>query len=153
MAKNVIVTYTDDLSGETSADVVSQSFKLPNFVTDETDSTIDFVVEKWSFDATDESAVTFVRDIQKAVAKYRKNDAVLVKTVGSGDSTNASDYTEAMDKRDFAKSKGLKVSERGRISADVEKAYATAIANGEWVAFQNAPKSDEDNGETTTDEQ
>lgn len=151
MAKETLVILTDDITGEKGDNVESFSVKIPNYVLDESDGSMELIVERWTFDGVPSSQKQFLDDLHRNMKKYRTNKNVAVKTVGSGDGSTSGEYTEAMDKRDFAKANKLNVSERGRISADITEKYNKAIADGSWVKFQNAPKTDAENGENDTD--
>lgn len=156
MAKRTIVLLTDDITGEEAENVDSYTFKVPNFVIDEESGEMDVVYERVSFDATPETAKQFLTDLRKGIQrKYLDKDAVIVKAVQTSDGSGNVE-TEASDMRDFARSEqgkalGLKVNERGRVSADVQEAYRKAVANGDWPPF-GSKKNGETDSETPDSE-
>lgn len=117
MAVRTTVTRICDLTGAENEDVTEYAFRIPTV-----DSDGELVVTKISFDATPDAARQFVTDLNKGMAKYLKNDALKVKTVGdaNGDST---DQTHI---REWARTNGYKVADRGRIPAEVMSAFNAA---------------------------
>jgi hypothetical protein len=108
VASRTIVEVTDDLDGSKA------------------DETIQFTIDGTNFEI--DLSTAHAKDLRDALEPYMKAGR---KTRGkrdgrrrAGSAMRGGDSTAAI--RDWAKKHGLKVSDRGRISADVEDAYNAA---------------------------
>ena len=110
MAKQTTVTITDDLDGSTNAKEVSFSLDGRN----------------WVIDLSAKNRAALEKALKPYIAKATEQGrgSRRGKTVRS--SSRAKSRTDLASVRDWAKNNGHQVSDRGRISADVLKAYDTA---------------------------
>lgn len=114
MATYTTVTRVCDLTGAETEDVTNYAFRIP-----QVDSDGDIVTAKVTFDATPDAARDFVNALNKGIARFMKNDAIVVKVVGDA-SGDATDQTHI---REWARENGFTISERGRIPAKVMEAF------------------------------
>jgi nucleoid-associated protein Lsr2 len=107
VASRTIVEVTDDLDGSKA------------------DETIQFTIDGTSFEI--DLSTAHAKDLRNALEPYMKAGR---KTGGRRDGRRAGSVTRDHDQiaaiRDWAKTHGLKVSDRGRISAEVQEAYNAA---------------------------
>jgi hypothetical protein len=145
MATRTIVLRTDDITGVESEKVDSVTLKLP-VLDDEGD--ISYV--KVSFDAEPETVKGFMESLYKGIqTKYLNKSGVVVKAVSSGDSNEAN---ENADMRAFAKARNLKVADRGRIAADIQKQYRDEVAAGTWESdYTRSQQEESDNSDSEQD--
>ncbi len=112
MAQRQVVVFTDDMSGEEYAQGKGETV---TFGLDGTDYEIDLA--KKNADGLRKAVATYVEHARRAKATRGSR--------GTGKATTRDrEQTQAI--RDWAKSQGLKVSDRGRISAEVEAAFEAA---------------------------
>src|SRR5919107_6309331 len=109
MAKQTTVTITDDLDGSNNAKEVSFSLDGKNWVID--------------LNAKNRAALEKALKPYIAAATEQKAPGRRSKTARSTSRSKSADLAAV---RDWAKSNGYQVSDRGRLSADVQQAYAAA---------------------------
>jgi len=107
MSRSVSVIITDDLDGSENAETVSFSFRGVNYEVD---------LGKKNQAKLEKALAAFIEAGRKAPAGGRRRPA-------SGAGGPSADRTAV---RAWARTAGLKVSERGRISADVIRRYEEA---------------------------
>jgi hypothetical protein len=107
VASRTIVEVTDDLDGSKA------------------DETIHFALEGVEFEI--DLSKAHAEDLRGALDPYMKAGRKTgAKRDGRRRNSSGTDKDQIKAVRDWAKGKGLKVSERGRISADVQDAYNKA---------------------------
>lgn len=108
MAQKVNIILVDDLDGT------------------EADETVTFGLDgtTYEIDLTDSNAAALREALSGYVGHARKVTGGARRGRKAAGSSNAGSNTK--DVRDWAKSQGMEVSERGRISADVQQAYDAA---------------------------
>lgn len=106
MAQKVNIVLVDDLDGTEATETVT--FGLDG--------------SSYEIDLNDANAAALREALSGYVGHARKNSggSRRRKSAGSSSSSNTKDV------REWAKSQGMEVSERGRISADVQQAYDAA---------------------------
>jgi hypothetical protein len=109
MAQKVNIVLVDDLDGTEATETVS--FALDG--------------SSYEIDLNDANAAALREALGGYVGHARKvaGGARRTRRSGSGSSSSSSN---TKDVREWAKSQGMEVSERGRISADVQQAYDAA---------------------------
>jgi hypothetical protein len=107
MAKQTTVTITDDLDGSTNAKEVS--FSLDR--------------KTWVIDLSAKNRAALEKALKPYIAKATEQGRSNRRGKTSRSSSRAKARTDLAAVRQWAKSNGHKVSDRGRISADVLKAY------------------------------
>jgi hypothetical protein len=107
MAQKVNIVLVDDLDGSEAAETVS-------FALDGT---------SYEIDLNDANAAALREALSGYVGHARKGSGGTRRRKSAGSSSSSSN---TKDVREWAKSQGMEVSERGRISADVQQAYDAA---------------------------
>ena len=107
MAQKVNIVLVDDLDGTEATETVT--FGLDG-------STYEIDLNDANASALREALSGYVGHARKSTGGSRRTR----RSAGSASSTNTKDV------REWAKSQGMDVSERGRISADIQKAYDAA---------------------------
>ncbi len=107
MAKKVQVVYVDDLDNSVAAD-----------------ETVAFGLDGKSY--TIDLSAAHAAQLRDALAIYVAHGEVVGRASRAGRRSARSAGPSAGEIRDWAKSQGLEVSERGRISAEVRAAYEAA---------------------------
>ena len=107
MAQKVNIVLVDDLDGTEATETVT--FGL--------DGT------SYEIDLNDANAAALREALSGYVGHARKSSGGSRRRKSAGSSTSSSN---TKDVREWAKSQGMEVSERGRISADVQQAYDAA---------------------------
>lgn len=110
MAQKVNIVLVDDLDGTEATETVS--FGL--------DGTT------YEIDLNDANAAALREALSGYVGHARKVAGGGRRTRRSSGGSSASSSSNTKDVREWAKSQGMEVSERGRISADVQQAYDAA---------------------------
>ena len=110
MAKQTTVTITDDLDGSTNAKEVS--FSLNG--------------RSWVIDLSAKNRAALEKALKPYIAKATEQGQRSRRGKAVRSSSRAKSRTDLAAVRDWAKNNGHQVSDRGRISADVLKAYDTA---------------------------
>ena len=110
MAKQTTVTITDDLDGSTNAKEVS--FSLDG--------------RSWVIDLSAKNRAALEKALKPYIAKATEQGRGSRRGKAVRSSSRAKSRTDLAAVRDWAKNNGHQVSDRGRISADVLKAYDTA---------------------------
>ena len=110
MAKQTTVTITDDLDGSTNAKEVS--FSLDG--------------RSWVIDLSAKNRAALEKALKPYIAKATEQGRGSRRGKALRSSSRAKSRTDLAAVRDWAKSNGHQVSDRGRISADVLKSYDTA---------------------------
>lgn len=110
MAKQTTVTITDDLDGSTNAKEVS--FSLNG--------------RSWVIDLSAKNRAALEKALKPYIAKATEQGRASRRGKAVRSSSRANSRTDLAAVRDWAKNNGHQVSDRGRISADVLKAYDTA---------------------------
>ena len=110
MAQKVNIVLVDDLDGTEATETVSFGLDGTNYEIDLNDANASALREAIS------GYVGHARKVTGGTRRGRKSSA--------GSSSNNSSNTK--DVREWAKAQGMEVSERGRISADVQQAYDAA---------------------------
>ncbi|WP_372412210.1 Lsr2 family protein [Streptomyces luteireticuli] len=110
MAKQVVTTFTDDLTGEATEDVATHTFVL-----DGKEYEIDLNAK--NFSTLFEVLRPYVRNGRRVKGKGQTRPA------GRG-SLNRSDETAKI--RAWAKENGYSVNDRGRVPAEIREAYEKA---------------------------
>ena len=110
MAKQTTVTITDDLDGSTNAKEVS--FSLNG--------------RSWVIDLSAKNRAALEKALKPYIAKATEEGRGSRRGKAVRSSSRAKSRTDLAAVRDWAKSNGHQVSDRGRISADVLKAYDAA---------------------------
>lgn len=110
MAQKVNIVLVDDLDGTEATETVS--FGL--------DGTT------YEIDLNDANAAALREALSGYVGHARKVTGGGRRTRRSSGGSSASSSSNTKDVREWAKSQGMEVSERGRISADVQQAYDAA---------------------------
>lgn len=113
MASKTIVSYVDDLDG------VSEAARTVNFSLDGVSYEIDLSEEH--FDEMFGALNPYVQAARKTGG--RRGAASSAKPRGGRGSTNTQEI------RDWAKSQGLEVSDRGRVSASIREQYEKQLVN------------------------
>ncbi|GAA5116074.1 Lsr2 family protein [Alloalcanivorax gelatiniphagus] len=111
MAQKVNIVLVDDLDGTEATETVSFGLDGTNYEIDLNDDNASALREALS------GYVGHARKVTGGGAR-RARKATTGSSSGSGSNTK--------DVREWAKSQGMEVSERGRISADVQQAYDAA---------------------------
>lgn len=128
MAKKIVETLIDDVTGAEGEDVQEFSVPLPVYDDNGTLTTLTY-----RFDASPETQTRVREAVRKAEEKYVRDLAKSLKFVtdkvqpvksrnGSSNSTPA-DRARSQAIREWAKKSGMTVAERGRIPNDVVEAY------------------------------
>lgn len=112
MAQKVNIVLVDDLDGTEATETVT--FGLDG-------STYEIDLSDGNAAALREALSGYVGHARKVTGGGARRSR---KSAGSGASSSSSSNTK--DVREWAKSQGMDVSERGRISADVQQAYDAA---------------------------
>lgn len=110
MAQKVNIVLVDDLDGTEATETVS--FGL--------DGTT------YEIDLNDANAASLREALSGYVGHARKVTGGGRRTRRSSGSSSSSSSSNTKDVREWAKAQGMEVSERGRISADVQQAYDAA---------------------------
>lgn len=112
VAKRVVVTMVDDLDNDSPAD-----------------ETVEFSIDGVSYeiDLTSGHAAELRECLQKWIPHARKVDARKAANDAARRSRPSSSRDRSASIREWAKSAGYVISERGRIATDVRKAYENAI--------------------------
>jgi hypothetical protein len=110
MAKQTTVTITDDLDGSTNAKEVS--FSLDR--------------KTWVIDLSAKNRAALEKALKPYIAKATEQRGANRRGKSTRSSFRSKPRTDLAAVREWAKSNGHKVSDRGRISADVLKAYDSA---------------------------
>jgi hypothetical protein len=110
MAKQTTVTITDDLDGSTNAKEVSFSLNGQNYLID--------------LSAKNQAALE--KALKPYIAKATEQGRRSSRGKTGRSSSRAKSNTNLTAVREWAKNNGYQVSDRGRISADVLKAYEAA---------------------------
>ena len=111
MAQKVNIVLVDDLDGTEATETVSFGLDGTTYEIDLNDS---------NAAALREALSGYVGHARKVTGGGRRAR----RSAGGSSSTSSSSNTK--DVREWAKSQGMEVSERGRISADVQQAYDAA---------------------------
>ncbi|MCW2832110.1 MAG: lsr2 [Nocardioides sp.] len=111
MAQKVSIVLVDDLDGSEADETVTFGLDGTTYEIDLTQRNADALREALS------GYVGHARKVTGGSRRGRKSSG------SSGGSTSASN---TKDVREWARSQGMEVSERGRISADVQQAYDSA---------------------------
>ena len=106
VASKVIVEVTDDLDGSRA------------------DETIKFTIDNTSYEI--DLSKTHAQELRGALEPYMKAGRKTGKRDGRRRSAGASDKDQVRAMREWAKEHGMKVSDRGRVSAEVQEAYNAA---------------------------
>lgn len=109
MAQKVNIILVDDLDGSEATETVSFGLDGTSYEIDLNDS---------NAAALREALSGYVGHARKVVGGTRRGRRTSSGSAGSASNTK--------DVREWAKSQGMEVSERGRISADVQQAYDAA---------------------------
>ncbi|MDQ2710334.1 MAG: Lsr2 family protein [Actinomycetota bacterium] len=109
MAKQTNVTVTDDLDGSANAKEVAFSFNG----------------ESWTIDLNAKNRAALEKALKPYIAKATKQGRRRAVS-SSRKATGPASRTDLAAVRDWAKSNGHQVSNRGRISATVQQAYDAA---------------------------
>ena len=110
MAKQTTVTITDDLDGSTNAKEVS--FSLNG--------------RSWLIDLSAKNRAALEKALKPYIAKATEQSRRSSRGKAVRPSSRAKSRTNLAAVREWAKNNGHQVSDRGRISADVLKAYDAA---------------------------
>lgn len=110
MAKNTTVTITDDLDGSTNAKEVS--FSLNG--------------RSWMIDLSAKNRAALEKALKPYIAKATEQGRQSRRGKAARSSSSAKSRTDLAAVREWAKSNGHQVSDRGRISVDVLTAYDAA---------------------------
>ena len=108
MAQKVNIVLVDDLDGSEASETVT--FGLDG--------------STYEIDLNDANAAALREALAGFLGHARKTTGGSRRTRRSSGSTSSSSHTK--DVREWAKAQGMEVSERGRISADVQQAYDAA---------------------------
>lgn len=108
MAQKVNIVLVDDLDGTEATETVSFGLDGSNYEIDLNDA---------NAAALREALSGYVGHARKVTGGGRR---------GARKSASSSSSSNTKDVREWAKSQGMEVSERGRISADVQQAYDAA---------------------------
>lgn len=108
MAKKIQVILTDDLDGSSAVETVYFSLDGTNY----------------SIDLSSENAA----ELRGALAKYIAAGARVKNEPARKAGRKVTGGASAMDIRSWAQSQGMKVSARGRVSAEIRAAYEAAHA-------------------------
>lgn len=111
MAQKVNIVLVDDLDGTEATETVSFGLDGTTYEIDLTDANAAALREALS------GYVGHARKVTGGGRRTRRS---------SGGSSSSSSSSNTKDVREWAKSQGMEVSERGRISADVQQAYDAA---------------------------
>ncbi len=113
MAQKVVVQLVDDLDGTA--------------IEDGTGSTVSFAIDGTSYeiDLSDRNAAEF-RDVLAPYLKAGRRVGGRRSTAGRSSSGSSPAASEAAAIREWAHAQGMKVSQRGRVGADVVDAYRNA---------------------------
>lgn len=110
MAQKVNIVLVDDLDGTEATETVSFGLDGTTYEIDLNDA---------NASALREALSGYVGHARKVTGGSRRG-----RKASNGSSSNAGSNTK--DVREWAKAQGMEVSERGRISADVQQAYDSA---------------------------
>ncbi|MFJ9822326.1 Lsr2 family protein [Streptomyces sp. NPDC101151] len=110
MAQRIVTVYTDDLTGEQGADVALHTFSLDGIAYE-----IDLGIE--SHQKLLDALSPFLRAGRKTKAGRRRSPSR---------PAPASNETDTMKVREWARSKGLRINDRGRVPGDILKEYQAA---------------------------
>ncbi|WP_270889255.1 histone-like nucleoid-structuring protein Lsr2 [Pedococcus sp. 5OH_020] len=110
MAKQTTVTITDDLDGSANAKEVS--FSLDG--------------KAWVIDLGAKNRAALEKALKPYIAKATEQSSRSGRGKAARPSTRRTSRTDLAAVREWAKNNGHAVSDRGRISADVQKAYDAA---------------------------
>ena len=110
MAKQTTVSITDDLDGSTNAKEVS--FSLNG--------------RTWVIDLSAKNRAALEKALKPYIAKATEQSRRNRRGKAVRSSARSKTRTDLSTVRDWAKANGHKVSDRGRISAEVQKAYDAA---------------------------
>lgn len=110
MAKQTTVTITDDLDGSANAKEVS--FSLDG--------------RSWVIDLSAKNRAALEKALKPYIAKATEQRGAGRRSKSTGSSSRSKPRTDLAAVREWAKANGHKVSDRGRISADVVAAYDSA---------------------------
>ncbi|WP_270888931.1 histone-like nucleoid-structuring protein Lsr2 [Pedococcus sp. 5OH_020] len=110
MAKQTTVTITDDLDGSANAKEVS--FSLNG--------------KTWVIDLSAKNRVALEKALKPYIAKATEQGGRNRRGRTTRSSSRSKSRTDLAAVREWAKNNGHQVSDRGRISADVQKAYDVA---------------------------
>jgi hypothetical protein len=110
MAKQTTVTITDDLDGSANAKEVS--FSLNG--------------KTWVIDLSAKNRAALEKALKPYIAKATEQGPRNRRGKVTRTSSRSKSRTDLAALREWAKNNGHKVSDRGRISADVQKAYDAA---------------------------
>ena len=113
MAKTVITQVTDDLDGSTGAETISFGYRGANYEIDLTKRNAN------AFDKTMKPYLDAARKVTAARGSRRGS-------TGPGRGSRSRSATDLAAVREWARTHGYAVSDRGRISANVMEAYNTA---------------------------
>jgi hypothetical protein len=108
MAQKVNIVLVDDLDGTEATETVT--FGLDG--------------SSYEIDLNDANAAALREALSGYVGHARKSSGGSRRRKSAGSTSSSSSNTK--DVREWAKSQGMEVSERGRISADVQQAYDAA---------------------------
>jgi hypothetical protein len=108
MVQRIVTTYTDDLTGEESADVTTQSFALNGV--------------EYEIDLGRETA----DDLEAALSQFIEAGRKVGKTKGAAGKKAAQGGPSTDVIREWARMQGMKVNSRGRIAAPIREAYEAA---------------------------
>ena len=112
MAQKVNIVLVDDLDGSEAGETVTFGLDGTTYEIDLTQRNADALREALS------GYVGHARKVSGGARRGRRSSA----SSGSGSNTGS----QTKDVREWAKDQGMDVSERGRISADVQQAYDAA---------------------------
>jgi hypothetical protein len=113
MAQKVNIVLVDDLDGTEATETVSFGLDGTSYEIDLNDSNAAALREALS------GYVGHARKVAGGGARRGRRSS-------AGGSSSSSTSSNTKDVREWAKSQGMEVSERGRISADVQQAYDAA---------------------------
>ncbi|MEV5599156.1 Lsr2 family protein [Streptomyces sp. NPDC052496] len=113
MAQKIVTIYTDDLTGEESAEVATHSLAVDGIAYE-----VDLAPD--SYDKLLEAIGPFLK-AGRRTGRVKAGAAGARKVSGS-----ASGSGETAKIRAWAKENGYEVNERGRVSADIREAYQNA---------------------------
>lgn len=107
MAKRTIVELTDDIDGNPA------------------DETVTFTLQgsTYEIDLSQKNLDKLVKAMEPYTTKGRRTGG---RRSGSGRSTKGTDKAQLQAMREWGKANGYKVSDRGRVSAEVQEAYHAA---------------------------